>query len=120
MKLTLMLLTIFLIGCTSFDQPIDSNQSVACQEDAKVCPDGSMVVRVGPNCEFEPCPNYKIKCTEEQKNAEYCITLEQPVCGWFNENIKCIKYPCAQTFSNNCFACMDENVESWTPNECPT
>lgn len=27
----------------------------ACTEDAKLCPDGSAVGRVGPNCEFAPC-----------------------------------------------------------------
>lgn len=28
----------------------------ACTEEAKVCPDGSAVGRVGANCEFAPCP----------------------------------------------------------------
>lgn len=28
----------------------------ACTMDVKVCPDGSYVGRVGPNCEFAPCP----------------------------------------------------------------
>ena len=28
----------------------------ACTEDAKLCPDGSGVGRIGPNCEFAPCP----------------------------------------------------------------
>lgn len=27
-----------------------------CTMDAKLCPDGSSVGRVGPNCEFAPCP----------------------------------------------------------------
>ena len=31
-------------------------QPVACTEEAKLCPDGSAVGRVGPNCEFAPCP----------------------------------------------------------------
>ncbi|MFA5877767.1 MAG: hypothetical protein WC845_00075 [Candidatus Staskawiczbacteria bacterium] len=30
---------------------------VACTAEAKVCPDGSAVGRVGPNCEFAACPN---------------------------------------------------------------
>ncbi len=30
---------------------------VACTAIAKVCPDGSTVGRVGPNCEFAPCPS---------------------------------------------------------------
>lgn len=29
---------------------------VACTMDAKICPDGSSVGRVGPNCEFAACP----------------------------------------------------------------
>src|SRR3989304_9728551 len=27
-----------------------------CTADAKICPDGSSVGRIGPNCEFAPCP----------------------------------------------------------------
>ncbi len=33
-----------------------ANGGSACPQDAKVCPDGSSVGRVGPNCEFAPCP----------------------------------------------------------------
>lgn len=29
----------------------------ACTQEAKQCPDGSYVGRIGPNCEFAPCPN---------------------------------------------------------------
>ncbi|MCX6776199.1 MAG: serpin family protein [Candidatus Micrarchaeota archaeon] len=44
--------TLFLwAGCTQINPPR------ACTEEAKVCPDGSSVGRVGPNCEFAPCPN---------------------------------------------------------------
>ncbi len=35
--------------------PKDTNP-VACTADAKLCPDGSAVGRVGPNCEFAACP----------------------------------------------------------------
>lgn len=35
--------------------PVD-NQSVACTEEAKLCPDGSYVGRTGSNCEFTVCP----------------------------------------------------------------
>jgi|GEM_PF-6965924 len=31
-------------------------KQVACTMDARICPDGSAVGRVGPNCEFAPCP----------------------------------------------------------------
>ena len=35
---------------------IQSHQPKACTEEAKVCPDGSTVGRIPPNCEFAPCP----------------------------------------------------------------
>lgn len=28
----------------------------ACTEDARVCPDGTVLSRVGPSCEFPACP----------------------------------------------------------------
>jgi hypothetical protein len=34
----------------------NNNKSVACSEDAKLCPDGSYVSRIEPNCEFAKCP----------------------------------------------------------------
>ena len=35
---------------------IESNNPVACTQEAKLCPDGSAVGRSGPNCEFASCP----------------------------------------------------------------
>ncbi len=32
------------------------DQAVGCTEEAKICPDGSTVVRGGPQCEFADCP----------------------------------------------------------------
>jgi len=61
----------------------------------------------------------KTFCTEEQRKAEACIEIYQPVCGWIIKEIICIKYPCAQTFSNSCVACKDSNVAYWTEGECP-
>lgn len=40
-----------LAGC------VQTNQPNACTEEARLCPDGSSVGRVGPNCTFAPCPN---------------------------------------------------------------
>ncbi|MEK6891936.1 MAG: hypothetical protein AABX25_02000 [Nanoarchaeota archaeon] len=115
---------LFLLACTQ-------NSSVACTEEAKICPDGSAVGRTGPNCEFAPCPsadtapdqNESLKqnyCTAEQRQGDMCIELYGPVCGWFDPaRIQCIKYPCANTFSNSCFACHDDKVLYWTEGECP-
>lgn len=35
--------------------PTDSNP-LACSQEAKICPDGTTVGRVGPDCKFAPCP----------------------------------------------------------------
>ena len=61
----------------------------------------------------------KIFCTEGSRSAQVCIELYMPVCGWFSSEIKCAKSPCAQTFSNSCFACSNNNVEYYTSGECP-
>ena len=36
-----------------------NNQINACPEDAKLCPDGTIVGRTGPSCEFSPCQDNK-------------------------------------------------------------
>lgn len=38
-------------------EAINGNKQVACTTEAKICPDGSAVGRIGPNCEFAPCPD---------------------------------------------------------------
>lgn len=58
-------------------------------------------------------------CSPESKNATVCTMEYMPVCGWFSNDIQCIKYPCAADFSNPCQACIDEKVEYWTMGECP-
>ncbi len=40
-------------------QPLVANpadSAVACTMDAQICPDGSAVGRVAPDCQFAPCP----------------------------------------------------------------
>ena len=66
-----------------------------------------------------PDTSEKNHCTEESRKAQACNLMYAPVCGWFNQDIKCLKYPCAQEYSNGCFACKDKNVEYWTYGECP-
>ncbi len=53
---------------------------VACSQDAKLCPDGSYVSRVGPNCEFAPCPSTgsDISNWKTYTNTEYKITFKYP------------------------------------------
>lgn len=41
------------------DRALDPDEPIpgVCTMEARMCPDGSAVGRVGPNCEFEPCPS---------------------------------------------------------------
>lgn len=60
-----------------------------------------------------------IKCTDDQRDAEFCITLYRPVCA--TVNIQCITAPCdpiKETFSNSCVACSNPLVDSYSPGEC--
>ncbi|MBN2518764.1 MAG: alpha/beta fold hydrolase [Candidatus Altiarchaeota archaeon] len=105
-------------------QLLTKKEPTLCAQDTMLCPDGTTVMRIAPDCEFQECPiqnqtderNY---CTEEQREAEACAEIYQPVCGWFGADIWCIAYPCADTYPNSCFACKDEKVDYWTAGECP-
>lgn len=98
------------------------DEPVACTMEAKMCPDGSFVGRTGPNCEFAPCPDVPepgVVCTAEQREAEFCAEIYAPVCG--QVQVECFTTPCEpvpETFSNSCFACMNERVISYTEGAC--
>jgi len=50
-------------------------EPVACQEDAKICHDGTVVVRVAPDCEFAPCPSQEMSeelCSSAGGNWNEC------------------------------------------------
>lgn len=96
----------FLAGCAQ-------TPPKACTEEAKLCPDGSYVGRVGPNCEFAPCPNmtncqnYSVdKCPSQCVVCPPCAACSSISCqseefcnsigfnrSWYNEtanpNCKC-------------------------------
>lgn len=64
----------------------------------------------GCGCELkEESLEGRVNCTDESRNVDACIEIYQPVCG----------RPINQTFSNSCFACIDENVAYYTGGECP-
>lgn len=48
------------------------------------------------------------ECKFEDRNADACIEIYSPVCGM----------PINQTFSNSCFACINESVEYYSEGEC--
>src|SRR3989344_2324783 len=54
---------------------------VSCSLDAKICPDGTGVGRVGPNCEFSPCPTSQAVDTSNWKtytNNSGSFSLKYP------------------------------------------
>lgn len=61
----------------------------------------------------------EVICTPESREGEVCPTIHQPVCGWFNQSIQCIRYPCAVTFGNSCEACHSHEIAYYTNGECP-
>ena len=68
----------------------------------------------------DPTEN-KTFCNPDERNVDTCVKIYKPVCGWFDpEHIQCIRYPCANTYSNSCLACSDEKVLYWTEGECPS
>jgi plastocyanin len=59
MKTALIVIIVLLLiggGIYAFTSYNDGASSRACTLEAKLCPDGSYVGRVGPNCEFALCP----------------------------------------------------------------
>lgn len=74
----------------------------------------------GCGCKLKGDENLvKVYCTDEQRDIEHCSAEKNPVCGWYNRNIKCLRFPCAQSYDNLCFACQDDKVYYWTQGECP-
>jgi len=56
-------------GCQK-EETKNIQKSVACTEEAKICPDGSAVGRTGPNCEFAECPTVNIDETADWQTTE--------------------------------------------------
>ena len=96
----------------------DSDGLIACNTDARICGDGSVVVRGGSDCEFEACSG-GVVCSEDSRGVGACIEIYQPVCG--DVRVDCITAPCdfvKETFPNSCFACLNERVNSYVDGEC--
>ncbi len=54
----------------------------------------------------------KFYCVSEDRNAEACIQVYQPVCGYDNNGNQ------IKSYSNSCFACINEDVKYYTFGEC--
>lgn len=60
------IITLSLNWRSNFDKL--KNETVFCTQDAKICPDGSAVGRIGPNCDFAVCP-----LVDMQKELQDCL-----------------------------------------------
>ena len=81
---------LFVIGCSSRDE----------------------VMKINPKLKA-------IDCLPEQRDADECIEIYQPVCG--QVQVECIRAPCdpvKETFDNSCKACLNPRVMSYTEGEC--
>jgi hypothetical protein len=64
------ILSLFLI--ILFSGCIKQNNPIACTEEAKICPDGTAVGRIPPDCDFAPCP-YTITTIPATVTNQTCI-----------------------------------------------
>lgn len=69
----------------------------------------------------EPAEEERTYCDDSSSffdDGVACVEVFEPVCGWFDISVQCLKEPCASTYSNSCFACADEKVEYYTEGDC--
>jgi hypothetical protein len=88
------------------------NQPVACTEEAKICPDGSAVGRIGPNCEFAPCPGEEgVMCTQDVKECpDGTYVARQPPNCEFAE--------CPETSLSNAHWLCEDGSWKEAPEQC--
>lgn len=84
-----------------------------CTQEEKICPDGSTIGRISPNCEFALCPDISIECNQDSD----CIKsgCSGTICQSKNEEpaiTPCIylkEYDCYKNVTCGCF----ENKCNW-------
>lgn len=66
---------------------VNTDQSVvACQDDARICPDGSVVGRSGPSCAFPECPAEAASPTSTDTNTNAANASTRSYGLWFPFN----------------------------------
>jgi hypothetical protein len=91
-----------------------------CENTFFECPEGEEFFKDTAGCGCVKKEVAKNLCAPEEKQAEACIEIYSPVCGWYDpKKVQCVKYPCALEFSNKCFACKAKDVLYWTDGSCP-
>jgi len=63
----------------------NKSDQIVCTMDAKMCPDGSYVGRIGPNCDFTECPKTTNETANwpEYQSDEYGFKIKYPA-NWIN------------------------------------
>lgn len=76
--------------------PGNPGASQGCSEEAKVCPDGSTVVRSGPSCEFAPCPSNS-SLGPSCDNDSFTCSNSAEECYYFSasKELRCASNPCS-------------------------
>jgi len=77
------------------------NEPVACTMDAKICPDGTSVGRVAPDCEFAPCPEDAKANWQVYKNEQYGVEIKYPQNFWAAQNLQITQKDCNYDFSTD-------------------
>ncbi len=101
--------------CAQAGNPVMESYPRQCRHDGKLFVE-TITTQVPPLNDTQT----KTKtCTAESRQGDVCAQVYAPVCA--RVNIQCIKAPCnpiEQTFSNNCEACHNGLVESYSEGEC--
>ncbi|MDD2646950.1 MAG: hypothetical protein PHV78_03455 [Patescibacteria group bacterium] len=85
---------------------------VQCTMEAKLCPDGSYVGRIGPNCEFEPCPdeNNPDDLWKTTTDSATGITFKYPE-ALLTQYIGVVDWPPKIQVVNESFSCTEAGNE---------
>ncbi|HQI57491.1 MAG TPA: hypothetical protein PKZ06_00120 [Candidatus Pacearchaeota archaeon] len=145
-KFVIIVLTVFLIASMGFiiaKEKISTNvkdELIACTMDVKMCPDGSYVGRIAPDCEFAPCPEEnkeKISCKDlywidntnkECSQKQFCGAFMYYGLYTFETKEECLKFleddgeligaSCGTVtpgYQNQC--CIRKGYEGWDEQE---
>lgn len=65
----------FIIGSPQAIPVEPTPEPVACAQDVRICPDGSSVSRIPPNCEFEECPYHNPNATNSATTEPESVNI---------------------------------------------